>query len=80
MCKRKQKNSFFLTFSFSLISLPPLPPSSQIRSCISFVNSLPFLLPCPHCGFDLKSFIQTNDLYEGVDPWNPACKGSQVMT
>ena len=32
----------------------------------------------PHCGYDFLSFIKTNDLYEGTDPYNPACKGSQA--
>ena len=59
----------------------PTQPTATVKAaCVTFVKSLAYMLPCPHCGFDFISFIQVNDLYEGVDPFNPACKGSQAYS
>ena len=57
----------------------PTQPTATVKAaCVAFVNSLGYMLPCPHCGFDFISFIEVNELYENVDPYNPACKGSQA--
>ncbi len=33
----------------------PVAPTAQTQqSCVNFVNALPFLIPCPHCGYDFS--------------------------
>ena len=59
---------FFNTTPFSL-------PSATVKTaCEAFVNSIAYMLPCPHCGYDLQQFIQANALYDGT--FNPACGAS----
>ena len=57
----------------------PAQPTATVKAaCVAFVNSVGYMLPCPHCGYDFISFIKVNDLYENSDPFNPACKGSRA--
>jgi len=36
----------------------PVSPTPDVQeACINFVNALPFMLPCPHCGYDLSQVI-----------------------
>lgn len=31
----------------------PIDPTTEVQeACVNFINALPFLLPCPHCGHD----------------------------
>ena len=37
------------------MQLYPVNPSNQTQeACVRFVNALPFLIPCPHCGYDFS--------------------------
>lgn len=39
----------------------PLSPSAETQeACVRFVNALPWLIPCPHCGYDFSQFIVDN--------------------
>lgn len=55
---------------------PATPAPTVKAACTAFVRAIPYMLPCPHCGYDFATFIADNDAYEGVDPYNPACYGS----
>ena len=65
------------TLHIAAQNYPTEPIDTVKAACVAFVNSVAYMLGCPHCGYDFIQFIKTNDLYEGKDPWNPACKGSQ---
>ena len=66
----------WLTFHTFAQNYPASPTAAVKASCIAFINAIPLMLPCPHCGYDFKSFIQTNNAFEGVDPFNPTCQAS----
>lgn len=53
---------------------PAAPAATVKTACEAFVNAIPYMLPCPHCGYDFQQFIQANALYDGT--FNPACKAS----
>jgi len=45
----------------------PLEPSNDTQNaCVNFVNALPFMLPCPHCGYDFSHFIVGNIVANGT--------------
>lgn len=53
----------------------PLAPSNQTQeACVNFINSLPFLIPCPHCGYDFSQFIVDNIEHAGT--FNQSCKAN----
>lgn len=37
---------------------PAAPAVTVKAACEAFVNAIPYMLPCPHCGYDLSQFIQ----------------------
>lgn len=52
----------------------PETPSSQTQTaCVNFVNALPFLIPCPHCGYD---FSQVSDRVKWL--WERKMRGRQA--
>ncbi|GAB5037905.1 augmenter of liver regeneration [Nannochloropsis oceanica] len=56
----------------------PVSPTPDVQeACVNFVNALPFLLPCPHCGYDLSEFIVAN--IENADTFSPACQGNTTF-
>lgn len=64
----------WLTFHTFAQNYPAFPTADVKLSCAAFINAIPLMLPCPHCGYDFKSFLQTNILYENT--FNPACQAS----
>ncbi|TFJ83153.1 hypothetical protein NSK_005542 [Nannochloropsis salina CCMP1776] len=50
----------------------PIDPTTEVQeACVNFINALPFLLPCPHCGHDFVDFIVAN--LENAGTFNAAC-------
>jgi len=45
----------------------PEKPNDITRAhCQNFVESLPYMLPCEHCGYHLKEFIAMNARHDGL--------------
>jgi len=43
-----------------------IPPAIYRVNAKKFIESLPFMIPCGHCGFHLHQFIQTRNLDEDI--------------
>mmetsp|Transcript_87182 Transcript_87182/g.241764 ORF Transcript_87182/g.241764 Transcript_87182/m.241764 type:complete len:492 (+) Transcript_87182:50-1525(+) len=53
----------------------PTDPTPEVRaSCVSFIYSIPYMLPCQHCGHDFDDFIQVNVRNAGSE--TPECAGA----
>ena len=62
--------------SFHMISVnyPENPNQDTKLHCEGFVNALPYMLPCPHCGWHLREFISTNEVLSGQE--SDKCAGA----
>ena len=59
------------------VNYPEKPNNQTQTACENFVRALPYMLPCPHCGWHLNEFIELNDKLSGEDPYNQECAGAQ---
>ena len=56
----------------------PEKPNEQVKTaCENFVRALPYMIPCPHCGWHLDEFIKLNDKLSDEDPTNQECAGAE---
>lgn len=65
------------TFHRFAQNYPSEPDSTTQQACRNFLNAIPYMLPCGHCGYDFAEFIQTNEEHEGSDPYFAGCGGSE---
>jgi hypothetical protein len=63
----------WITFHRFAQNYPKDPTDQTIQACIDFTKSIPYMLPCPHCGYDFKQFILANEENEKSNPYAPAC-------
>jgi len=65
---------FWPTFHTMSVNYPERPNLETALACTSFIKSLPWLIPCGHCGHDFHDFIRLNVRRSGCGrPGREAC-------
>lgn len=56
------------------IHYPVNPNRETVIACERFMSGLPYMIPCPHCGYHLREFIVLNEQYDGDN--RAECRGN----
>lgn len=47
------------------VGYPEKPVPKTQKACIDFLNGLPYMIPCPHCGYHFLQFVVFNEHWAG---------------
>lgn len=65
----------WLTFHRFAQNYPETPNNATYNACKNFINAIPYMVPCPHCGYDFQLFIEASIEHEGT--YSSACAASK---
>jgi len=67
----------WITFHRFAQNYPERPNENTYDACTQFIRSIPYMLPCAHCGYDFSQFIKVNEKYENTtNPYQEECSAS----